>query len=214
MYKPFSFFISILEQLITDHLFSFAIVFIVLYIIGSIPFAIITSKIMGLEDPRNYGSKNPGATNVMRTGNKIAAALTLIGDFSKGFIPVYFLWYTYILSYPLFSIFEIWIFSYVIVFGHLYSIFLRFKGGKGVATSLGIIFAINFDLGLYLLIIWIVVFYITRISGLSALISFLALPFIVYQVNSYALIFAIINTILIFGSHRKNISEFLISLKR
>ncbi len=186
------------------------IVLIILYMIGSIPFSIIISKVIGLEDPRNYGSENPGATNVMRSGNKIAAISTLVGDFFKGYIPIYYLY-----NHHAYTLEDVWILSFIIILGHIYSIFLSFHGGKGVATSLGVILAIDFNIGCLLLITWIAVFYITRISGLSALISFLVFPFFINNIlGSHLLSFAILNTILIFASHRKNISEFLISLKR
>ena len=151
---------------------------VLLYLIGSIPFAIITSKIMNLPDPRTFGSKNPGATNVLRTGNKIAALITLIGDSLKGFIPVVIIMGIVEGEVSLITnIATAYFSSFFILIGHMFSIFLKFNGGKGVATSFGILFALDLYIGLFILSIWLLVFLIFRVAAISALAAFFLLPF-------------------------------------
>lgn len=135
------------------------------YLLGSVPFAIISSKIFGLADPRSYGSGNPGATNVLRSGNKKAALLTLIGDALKGWLAV-FLAQQAELSSALIGLVALAVF-----FGHLFPIFLKFKGGKGVATAAGVLLALNPVLGLAVLATWLLVAYVSRYSSLAALIA-------------------------------------------
>ena len=110
---------------------------LILYLIGSIPFAIITSKLFRLQDPRSFGSGNPGATNVLRSGNKPAAILTLLGDALKGYIPVLLLDQMGLMQHT------IYLMTFLILLGHAFPITLNFKGGKGVATSMGILLALN-----------------------------------------------------------------------
>ena len=123
------------------------------YLLGSVPFAVVCSRLFGLADPRSYGSKNPGATNVLRSGNKAAAACTLLGDMAKGWLAV-FLAKTY---GPLFGfgVDLVGIVALAVFFGHLYPIFLKFKGGKGVATAAGVLMALDPSLGLITLGIWL-----------------------------------------------------------
>ena len=135
------------------------------YLLGSVPFAIISSKVFGLADPRSYGSGNPGATNVLRSGNKKAALLTLIGDALKGWLAV-FLAQQAELSSTLIGLVALAVF-----FGHLFPIFLKFKGGKGVATAAGVLLALNPVLGLAVLATWLLVAYVSRYSSLAALIA-------------------------------------------
>ena len=152
------------------------LVSVISYLLGSIPFAVIVSALMGLEDPRHFGSKNPGATNVLRSGNKKAAAFTLLGDTLKGVIAVCLtklaisLWS---LSPSLAGISALAVFI-----GHVYPFTLKFKGGKGVATSLGILFALEPLLGLLSLVTWVLVFYVSRYSSLSAIIAAVLAPYI------------------------------------
>ena len=141
------------------------------YLIGSISFAVVVSKCMRLPDPQSYGSGNPGATNVLRTGNKRAAVLTLLGDALKGFVAVVLA--RMILGQDaLTSSLNSWILCGVVVavfLGHLFPIFHGFKGGKGVATACGILFGINWILGLATLATWIIVAKFMRYSSLAAL---------------------------------------------
>jgi acyl phosphate:glycerol-3-phosphate acyltransferase len=156
------------------------------YLTGSISFAIIVSKFMKIDDPRNYGSKNPGATNVMRSGNKKAAAITLLGDFLKGFVVV--LAAKSILGSDIRFQSIIALCGLLVVLGHIYPVFFNFKGGKGVATSLGVMAGINILLALVLLLTWIIVFKLSKVSSLSALIATLLSPLYAYLLmgnNSY-----------------------------
>jgi glycerol-3-phosphate acyltransferase PlsY len=141
------------------------------YLIGSISFAVVVSKCMRLPDPHTYGSGNPGATNVLRTGNKLAAVLTLIGDALKGYIAV-MLARVLLGDESLTSTMGSWVLSGVVIavfLGHLFPIFHGFKGGKGVATACGILFGINWILGVATLSTWIIVAMFMRYSSLAAL---------------------------------------------
>ncbi|HMJ50063.1 MAG TPA: glycerol-3-phosphate 1-O-acyltransferase PlsY [Burkholderiales bacterium] len=152
------------------------IVFIAIaYLIGSISFAVLTSRLFNMPDPRTYGSKNPGATNVLRSGKKAVAALTLLGDAAKGWLAVY-LAQQFAPQYGLGGEAIIAV-AVAVIAGHSYSIFLRFHGGKGVATTGGVLFAINLLLGLSALATWLVVAFITRVSSLAALITAVLAPF-------------------------------------
>lgn len=154
---------------------SLALAVLAAYLLGSVSFAVIVSRLFGLADPRSYGSKNPGATNVLRSGNKAAAVLTLLGDGAKGWLAVY-LAQKYAPAYG-------WMAGHVALIGlaaflgHLYPIFLKFKGGKGVATAAGVILALNPWLGLAVLVTWIAVVALFRYSSLGALIAAAATPF-------------------------------------
>lgn len=144
------------------------------YLIGSISFAVIVSRLMGLADPRSYGSKNPGATNVLRSGNKAAAALTLIGDALKGWVAVFLVAHLadrYGLSDEAVPLAGLAVFV-----GHLYPIFFRFKGGKGVATAEGVLLAVNPVLGLATAATWLIIAVFLRYSSLAALISAIFAP--------------------------------------
>jgi acyl phosphate:glycerol-3-phosphate acyltransferase len=151
------------------------IVFIVAaYLLGSISFALITSKLFDLPDPRTYGSGNPGATNVLRSGKKAAAVLTLIGDAAKGWLAVFLaihfspsdVSYTMLAAAVALAVF----------IGHLFPVFLRFKGGKGVATALGVLLALNIWVGLGGLATWIFMALVFRYSSLAALTAAVATP--------------------------------------
>ena len=171
----------------TEYLILFIILFIC-YLIGSIPFGIILTKLYGIKDLRKIGSGNIGATNVLRTGNKTLALLTLILDLLKSFIPLFIFFKLY--PHPTINyffniiivdeIFLILLFGYFFVLGHCFPIWLKFKGGKGIATSLGVILSIDFFIGLCLLTIWILVFLIFKISSLSALISSTSFPILIF----------------------------------
>lgn len=195
------------------------LIFIICYLIGSIPFGLILTKLFDNNDLRNIGSGNIGATNVLRTGNKTLALLTLILDLSKSFIPLFIFFQLY--PHPIINdffnliivdkIFLILVFGYFFVLGHCFPIWLKFKGGKGIATSLGVILSIDFFIGLCLLTIWILVFLIFKISSLSALISSTSFPILIFfkyeKVN--LLYLSIILTIFVFITHRENIIRLL-----
>jgi len=145
------------------------------YLIGSISFAVVMSRVFGLSDPRTYGSKNPGATNVLRSGNKKAAIATLIGDGAKGWLAV---WLAIKLG-PQFGIDDsgIALVAIAVFLGHLWPVFFRFVGGKGVATALGVLLGLNVWLGVATLVTWLVVAYAFRYSSLAALIAAIFAPF-------------------------------------
>jgi acyl phosphate:glycerol-3-phosphate acyltransferase len=140
------------------------------YLLGSIPFAIISSRLFGLADPRQYGSGNPGATNVLRSGNKAAAALTLAGDCAKGWLAV---WAAGALGFGPGEAALAGLFAFL---GHAFSVFLRFKGGKGVATALGVLAGINGWVALCALVVWLVVAFVTRYSSAAALAAAASVP--------------------------------------
>jgi acyl phosphate:glycerol-3-phosphate acyltransferase len=184
------------------------------YLIGSISFAVVVSKAFGLPDPHEYGSGNPGATNVLRTGNKTAALLTLVGDGIKGFVVVYGVrMLTPSVDTP------DWIVptAAVAVFvGHLYPIYHHFAGGKGVATAAGIVFALNWPLAFALTVIWLTLVFGFKISSLAALITATLLPLGVFYLFGNALVSWAMLTIagLIFWRHRTNIRQLLAGKER
>ncbi|TDR78343.1 glycerol-3-phosphate 1-O-acyltransferase PlsY [Paludibacterium purpuratum] len=139
------------------------------YVLGSLSFAVIVSKLMGIEDPRSYGSKNPGATNVLRSGNKAAAVLTLLGDALKGLAAVLIAK----MFGPQFGVDAAgvaWV-ALAVVAGHMWPIFFNFKGGKGVATAMGVMFGLNLLLGFAVVLTWLLVAFIWRYSSLAAMLS-------------------------------------------
>jgi glycerol-3-phosphate acyltransferase PlsY len=144
------------------------------YLIGSISFAVVMSRLFGLSDPRTYGSKNPGATNVLRSGNKGAAIATLVGDAAKGWLAVFLAQ----LAADRFDLADgtIAMVALAVFVGHLWPVFFRFKGGKGVATALGVLIGLNPWLGLATMATWLIVAYATRYSSLAALISAVFAP--------------------------------------
>jgi len=170
------------------------------YLLGSIPFGLIYSKIAGLGDVRNIGSGNIGATNVLRTGNKQVAAYTLLSDIAKGSIAV-------LITNNFFS--EYLLMSFLIVYlGHIFPVWLKFKGGKGVATFIGGILIINYVLCLIFLITWAVVAKVFKISSLSAIVGFivtLLTTFILYDQNLSLLMFFF--TVFSIYTHRDNIKR-------
>ena len=148
------------------------------YLLGSVPFAMVSSRLFGLADPRSYGSKNPGATNVLRSGNKKAAIVTLLGDLAKGWLAV-FLAQTYGSRFGLGSG-AVTLVALAVFFGHLFPIFLNFRGGKGVATAAGVLLALDPLLGLATLGVWLLVAYTLRYSSLSALVAAATAPLIAF----------------------------------
>jgi len=148
----------------TDLLLPFALILLA-YLIGSVPFAVVVSRVMRLQDPRRYGSGNPGATNVLRSGNKGAAALTLLGDTAKGWLAV---WLAYAAAMDERGV----ALAAVAVFlGHVYPVFLRFQGGKGVATALGVLLALQPWLGVATALTWLMVAVFLRYSSLAAIVA-------------------------------------------
>ncbi len=176
------------------------ILIIIAYLLGSIASAIIVCKIMGLEDPRTLGSGNPGATNVLRQGNKTAAALTLSFDLLKGTLAV-------LLAQFLTT--ETWVWASVAtaaVLGHLFPIFFNFKGGKGVATGFGVFLALSWTTALTMLATWLIIAAIFRYSSLAALITTFLAPFYMYFFNSdlYFLFATAIISLLLMWKHKQN----------
>ena len=179
----------------------------VAYLLGSVSFAVVVSRAMGLPDPYTHGSKNPGATNVLRTGNKVAAALTLIGDAAKGWLAVTLA--RAVLGDPSQASINILLglVAIAVFIGHLYPIFHRFKGGKGVATAAGILFAINWALGLATLGTWLIVAVFMRYSSLAALCAAVFAPIyftFLFGIQPMGLAILVMSALLIYR-HRSNI---------
>jgi glycerol-3-phosphate acyltransferase PlsY len=182
---------------------------IVAYLIGSISFAVVVSKTMRLADPRTYGSKNPGATNVLRSGNKTAAALTLVGDGFKGWFAVWAA-QKFGADHGVEDL-GIALVAVAVFLGHLWPVFFKFKGGKGVATVAGVLFGINGWLGLATLVTWVVIAYAFRYSSLAALISAVFAPFyygLLFGFDAMLLAVIVMCALLIYR-HRQNIANLL-----
>uniref|UniRef100_E1T7N5 Glycerol-3-phosphate acyltransferase n=1 Tax=Burkholderia sp. (strain CCGE1003) TaxID=640512 RepID=E1T7N5_BURSG len=185
------------------------IVAVVAYLIGSVSFAVIVSAAMGLEDPRSYGSGNPGATNVLRSGSKKAAILTLIGDAFKGWLPVWIVVH-FGARYGLDDT-SVAIASVAVFLGHLYPVFFRFKGGKGVATAAGVLLAINPILGVATLLTWLIVAFFTRYSSLAALAAAVFAPIFdgfLFGPHIIALAIVVMSSLLVWR-HRANIAKLM-----
>jgi acyl phosphate:glycerol-3-phosphate acyltransferase len=182
---------------------------VIAYLIGSVSFAVVVSRVFKLADPRSYGSKNPGATNVLRSGNKAAAALTLLGDALKGTFAVLLAQY----FGPRYGVGDFGMALVVVgVFlGHLYPVFFRFVGGKGVATALGILTALDLWLGLGTLAVWLVVVFATRYSSLGAIVAALAAPLIhmLAFVPDVVTIAIALMSVLLIWRHNENIGRLL-----
>ena len=182
-----------------------ALALIAAYLLGSVPFAMISSRVFGLADPRTYGSGNPGATNVLRSGNKKAALMTLIGDALKGAVAV-------IVAQQMgFSDTVIGLVALAVFLGHLYPIVLKFKGGKGVATAAGVLLALDPILGLAVAGTWLLVAYVSRYSSLAALIAAAAAPVIsalMHGANNQTIVVGILGMALI-GKHWQNIQRLM-----
>ncbi|SAK72757.1 glycerol-3-phosphate acyltransferase PlsY [Caballeronia calidae] len=191
----------------------FLIVAVVSYLIGSISFAVVVSHAMGLADPRSYGSGNPGATNVLRTGNKKAAILTLIGDAFKGWLPVWIVvQYGASFGWDQAGVNTATALAAIAVFlGHLYPVFFKFQGGKGVATAAGVLLAIHPALGLATLLTWIIIAFFFRYSSLAALVAAVFAPFFqVFLFGPSRISLAVLAmSLLLIWRHRANISKLL-----
>ncbi len=171
------------------------------YLFGSIPFGYIFTKILLKKDIRNVGSGNIGATNVLRTGNKLLGYLTLILDVAKAVVPVIYIK----LNYPDL----VYISALCAFLGHLFPIWLKFKGGKGVATLVGILISINIYYALIFSIVWILTFLISKYSSLSSLFASISIPIYLLIIDQGNIIFFIITFVLIFYTHRKNIKRLI-----
>ena len=183
------------------------------YLLGSINSAIIISKVLSLPDPRSLGSGNPGATNVLRTGNKIAAFITLVGDLLKGFIPV--------LLVELFTANTVLVAATGVaaLLGHMYPIYYQFKGGKGVATTLGVLLGFDWYLAVIWALLWLLVAWLFRFSSLAALVAtlitlvtsyFTMTDWSGYRDNNIFIVVAItVITVFVFWRHRENITNLL-----
>lgn len=179
------------------------------YLIGSIPFAVVVSRLMGLQDPRGYGSGNPGATNVLRSGSKLAAVLTLLGDAFKGWLPVTLaasLGYQFGLGPG-----DVAIAGLAAFLGHLFPVTLGFKGGKGVATALGVLLGFGWKLALGCVGVWLAVAIITRYSSAAALAAAVAAPAIAYALGAPEpyLATALVMAVLLLWRHTANIKRLL-----
>ena len=179
------------------------------YLLGSISFAVVMSKVFGIADPRTYGSKNPGATNVLRSGNKAAAIMTLLGDGAKGWLAVFLA--DHFAGALGVGDTAVALVAIAVFLGHLWPVFFRFVGGKGVATALGVLLGINPWLGLATLATWLIIAYAFRYSSLAALVAALFAPFY------YALLFGvdpillsvIVMSVLLAYRHSQNIANLL-----
>ena len=178
-----------------------ALVALAAYLLGSISFAIVVSRLMTLPDPRSYGSKNPGATNVLRSGSKAAAGLTLAGDGGKGWLAVWLAW-LWAGDPALVAVAGLAVFA-----GHLFPVYHRFKGGKGVATAAGVLLGFDLWLGVGTLVTWIVIVAFFRISSLGALVAALFAPFYAWWLFGLQAIPAatLVIGVLILWRHRENI---------
>jgi acyl phosphate:glycerol-3-phosphate acyltransferase len=177
----------------------FALTVIGAYLLGSVSFAVVVSKLMRLPDPRTYGSKNPGATNVLRTGSKAAAVLTLLGDAVKGWLAV---WLAQIYA-PQAAPYA----ALAVFIGHLFPVFHAFKGGKGVATAAGVLFGIDWRIGLGTLATWLIIAAFLRYSSLAALVAAVFAPFftaLLLGFGAYAAAVLVMSALLVWR-HKENI---------
>ena len=173
------------------------------YLIGSISFGIIFSKVFGLPDPRTVGSGNIGATNIARSGKKLPAILTLLGDAFKGWLPVWLALQNEMLMWVVAAV------GLTVFLGHLYPIYHKFKGGKGVATALGVMLAISSWMALACLITWVIVFAISRISSLSAIVAAALSPIFAWFLLPYKdyVLLMLVMAIFLVWRHRSNIRK-------
>ena len=175
------------------------------YLIGSISFGILVSKAFALPDPRTVGSGNPGATNVLRSGKKLPAILTLLGDALKGWLPVWLALQSNMLMWVIAAV------GLAVFFGHLYPIYHKFKGGKGVATALGVMLAVSGWLALACLVAWVIVFAISRISSLSAIVAAALSPLFAWFLLPYKdyVLMVLVMAVMLVWRHKSNIQKLL-----
>ena len=177
------------------------------YLLGSVSFAVLVSRGFGLPDPRTYGSGNPGATNVLRSGRKTAAFLTVLGDVAKGWLAVFVA--QRFAAAPVDT--TVAVAAVAAVVGHMYPVFFRFEGGKGVATALGVLLAINYYLAAGAAATWLIIAAFFRISSLAALISAVFAPFfcfLLYGLHVFTYAVGLVSLLLVFR-HRNNIKNLL-----
>ena len=180
-----------------------ALLLVAAYLIGSVSFAVVVSRLFGMADPRSYGSGNPGATNVLRSGNKGAAVLTLLGDSLKGWLAV---WAATQLG---FDAGQAALAGLAAFLGHVFSAFLRFNGGKGVATALGVLAGIDARIAIFSAVIWLMIAYTSRYSSAAALSAAIAAPFagLLFLGPTFAVgVLAVIAAVLIWR-HKANIAR-------
>jgi glycerol-3-phosphate acyltransferase PlsY len=184
------------------------------YLIGSLSFAVVVSRFMGLADPRTYGSNNPGATNVLRSGNKVAALLTLLLDAVKGWLPVW--WVVHFGAAYGLGQGSVALVALAAFVGHVWPVFFRFKGGKGVATAAGVLTGIEPFLGLATLATWLIVAYFSRYSSLAALASALFAPAyyflghrVAWYVDNRVLLAVAVMSAMLIWRHQANIGKLM-----
>lgn len=186
------------------------LVFVVLaYLLGSVSFAVLMSKAFGLADPRTYGSGNPGATNVLRSGKKAAAALTLLGDAAKGWLAVFLA--IRFATHDAQGLLLVASVSLAVFLGHLFPIFLKFKGGKGVATALGVLLALSGWMGLAVLGTWLLVAVVLRYSSLAALVAAIATPVyaMLLHLRPELVLATAVMSMLLIWRHKSNIQNLM-----
>jgi len=191
-----------------------ALIVVAAYLIGSVSFAVVVSRLFGLPDPHEYGSGNPGGTNVLRSGDKAAALLTLLGDGVKGFVAVFAA--QRLASLTGAAEWTVPAAALAVFIGHLYPVFHKFAGGKGVATAAGIVFALYWPLGLVLAAVWLTLAFGFKISSVAALVTAMLLPLGVFYVFGATLIAwtMVPIAVLLFWRHRTNIRELLAGRER
>lgn len=183
---------------------------ILAYLVGSISFAVVISHLMGLKDPRTYGSGNPGATNVLRSGNKLAAVLTLLCDALKGWLAVFLV--QHLASRYFFETATIAAVAVAVFLGHLYPVLHRFVGGKGVATAAGVLLALDWRIGVGTIFAWCFIAYFFRYSSLAALVSALVAVFVslvLFKDEKPIVIAVIVIAALLIYRHRANIARLI-----
>ncbi len=177
----------------------YLVVIIISYLLGSIPFGLLLTKIFLKKDIREIGSGNIGATNALRSGNKLIGYSTLLLDIIKAILPVLFIKF----NYPDL----VYISALSVFLGHVFPVWLKFKGGKGVATYVGILFSLNIIFIFIFVIIWIIIFLISKYSSLSSLTASISIPIYLFFTNENQIFFFVIMFVLIFYTHRENIKR-------
>lgn len=197
---------DLITHSIPDAMLIDGLMILIAYLLGSVNFAILVCRYSGLQDPRALGSGNPGATNVLRTGNRSAAALTLLGDAIKGAVPVLIAAHLPGADDRLLALVAVAAFL-----GHLFPVYHGFKGGKGVATALGVLLGLAWPVGLAVLLIWISVFVVSRISSLSAITASVSAPIVMALLQGYGWYAgcALLMSVMLLIRHRSNITKLL-----